>query len=254
MKELKRHKSIEEQVALMKSRGLIVQDEDSLKSSLANINYYRLSGYLHDFKKPDSDSYTENLTWERLKRIYDFDRKLSRILMFALEDIEETLKTRLSYMMTSRHPDDPLIYLKRAVYRNDEPYQKFLHYFEHEKYNNRKLPFVKHHFEEYNGQLPMWVAVELFTMGNLHGIYDNLIGTYQKQLAKTYSTGPVQLGNWIKNLAPDSVWPSIDYLKSIGALPISSDRDHVTAEYENLVKETVDEILQYLPSNDRLRK
>ena len=65
---------------------------------------------------------------------------------------------------------------------------------------------------------------------------------------------PAILGNWIKNLAPDSVWPSIDYLKSIGALPISSDRDHVTAEYENLVKETVDEILQYLPSNDRLRK
>lgn len=200
MKELKLHKSIEEQVTLIKSRGLVVSDEEKLKSSLANINYYRLSGYLHDFKKNGSDRYVENLTWERLKRIYDFDRKLSKILMFALEDIEETLKTRLSYIMTSNHPEDPLIYLKRNIYRKDEPYQKFLHHFEEVKYNNRKLPFVKHHFENYNGQLPMWVAVELFTMGNLQAIYNNLLGKYQKQLAKTYVTGPLQLGNWINNL------------------------------------------------------
>lgn len=200
MKELKKHTSIQEQIALMESRGLIVTDKQAAAAVLQNVNYYRLSGYLHDFKQPDSDVYVEGLTWERLKKIYDFDRRLTRLLMYALEDIEETLKTRLSYAVTSRHPDDPLIYLRPTIYRGYETYLKFQGYFYEEVDANRKLPFVKHHVDTYGGQLPMWVAVELFTMGNLHAVYDNLNTPYQKAIAKAYNTGPIQLSNWIKNL------------------------------------------------------
>ena len=39
----------------------------------------------------------------------------------------------------------------------------------------------------------MWVAVEILTMGNLSAIYRNLKGPYQKVLARSYHTGPVQL-------------------------------------------------------------
>lgn len=200
MRELKRHKSLQEQISLMESRGLIVADKQAAAKVLQNVNYYRLSGYLHDFKKPGKDTYIEGLTWERLKSIYDFDRRFTRLLMYALEDIEETLKTRLSYAITSRHPDDPLIYLNPAIYRDYETYNKFQYYFYREKEANRTLPFVKHHIDAYDGRLPMWVAVELFTMGNLHAVYDNLIAPYQKAIAKAYNTGPRQLSNWIRNL------------------------------------------------------
>ena len=120
--------------------------------------------------------------------------------MFALEDIEETLKTRLSYTITSEHTDDPLIYLKPTIYREYAPYIKFQWHFYKEVDNNAKLPFVKHHIDNYGGKLPMWVAVELFTMGNIHSVYNNLTTKYQKAHAKTYNTGPNQLKNWIENL------------------------------------------------------
>ena len=54
---------------------------------------------------------------------------------------------------------------------------------------------------------------------------------------------PAILGNWIKNLAPDSVWPAIDYLREEGVLP-QIDRATSTKEYEMLVS---------MQSNDRLR-
>ena len=129
MKELKKHISIQEQIARMKGRGLIVADEQAAAKVLQNVNYYRLSGYLHDFKQPGADTYREGLTWERLKSIYDFDRRFTRLLMYALEDIEETLKTRLSYAVTSCHPDDPLIYLRPGIYRDYDVYNKFQYYF-----------------------------------------------------------------------------------------------------------------------------
>lgn len=200
MKALKKFMSTEELAQQMVKRGLAVDDLSTVESALVNINYYRLSGYLHAFKKSGSDSYIDGLTWEKLKRIYNFDRKITRILMYALEDIEETLKTRFSYAITSEYPDDPIIYLKPTIYREYDPYLRFLHHFYIEKDNNRNLPFVKHHNDNYGGLLPMWVGIELLTMGNLHALYDNLSAKYQKKIAKTYNTGPRQMSSWIENL------------------------------------------------------
>lgn len=63
---------------------------------------------------------------------------------------------------------------------------------------------------------------------------------------------PAILGNWIKNLAPDSVWPMLEHLKQIGYLP---DIDAKTLDtYEKLVFPVVNPIIEKLPSNDWLRQ
>lgn len=93
MKELKKHLSLSDQVSLLISRGLVVSDRQKAEQLLFHVNYYRLSGYLHGFKQSDGIHYLPDTTLEQIQALYDFDRKLTRILMFALEDIEETLKT-----------------------------------------------------------------------------------------------------------------------------------------------------------------
>ena len=50
MKELKKHLSLTEQVALLESRGLVIADKQAAEELLYHVNYYRLSGYLHGFK------------------------------------------------------------------------------------------------------------------------------------------------------------------------------------------------------------
>lgn len=60
--------------------------------------------------------------------------------------------------------------------------------------------FVKHHKKEYGGNIPMWVAVELFTMGNLHAVYDNLKTPYQKAIAKSFDLSVVLMSSWIESL------------------------------------------------------
>lgn len=200
MKELKKHLSLTEQVSLLESRGLIITDKEEAEKLLYHVNYYRLSGYLHGFKQDDGIHYLPGTTLAQIKALYDFDRKLTRILMFALEDIEETLKTRLSYALTSAFPENPLIYLDSSIYRNHSDFLKFSSLFYHEFKNSRNLPFIKHHMQEYDGNLPMWVAVEILTMGNISAIYENLQTPYQKRLARSYQTGPAQLGSWIKNI------------------------------------------------------
>ena len=200
MKLLKRHKSIDEQIDKLIEHGLIIKDKEKVAVWLSNINYYRFSGYLFGFKNRNKDGYEPDTTIEHIKEIYDFDRKFTRILMYALEDVELSLKTKLSYTLTKDNPDNPLIYLEPKIYNNENDFDKFKDKFNKAVKNNRSLPFVKHHIVNYDGKLPMWVAVELFTMGNIHAIYDNLVAKYRKNLAKQYNTGPNQLSSWIENL------------------------------------------------------
>jgi len=51
---------------------------------------------------------------------------------------------------------------------------------------------------------------------------------------------PARWGNWLVNLAPDSLWPMLDHLKSIGYLPVVSPED--VKEYERMVKPRVDRL------------
>ena len=198
-KALKKHLSIDGEIAKMKAHGLIVEDEEYAKTVLERISYYRLTGYLHDFRAPKSDSYVPGITFNSIVSIYEFDRRLTQLLMFALEDIEETLKTRFAYALSSAFPNDPQIYTKMKIYRDEGELQKSRRMISNAKKNNKNLPFIKHHIDHYDGKLPIWVAVEIMTMGTIRALYNNLRGAYQKRIAKKYNTNSVIFQNWIEN-------------------------------------------------------
>ncbi len=63
---------------------------------------------------------------------------------------------------------------------------------------------------------------------------------------------PSHYGPWKANLAPDSLWPMIDYLKETGYLP--SFKKNAAADYEKTVKPVVDSLIAGMPSNDLLRQ
>ena len=200
-KSLKKHLSIEEQVDVLESRGLTIEDRNEALRFLEHVNYYRFSGYLFAFRDPEQENhYLQGSSFHQLSRIYEFDAKFARILMYALEDVEETLKTRLSYTLSAYDPDDPLVYLSDEIYRPGADLNRFRESFDSAVRKNKNLPFVRHHLEHYDGKLPIWVAVEILTMGNVCFMYDNLIPSLQKSIAAKYHTGPVQLENWIRNL------------------------------------------------------
>ncbi len=53
-------------MAKLSSRGLIIEDEDYARDVFSRISYYRLTGYLHDFMKKDSDSYVDGISFNTI--------------------------------------------------------------------------------------------------------------------------------------------------------------------------------------------
>ena len=94
MSEVKPHLSYEGQINKLREKGCIIADDSFCESILVNIGYYRLSAYFLPFKNKDG-KYVDNLSFEKVYRIYEFDRKLRILLFSAIEVIEVSLRTRL---------------------------------------------------------------------------------------------------------------------------------------------------------------
>ena len=71
--------TIKAQIDKLRSRGCVIEDEERAEFVLSNINYYRLVHYFSVFLDGNG-SYRDGTTFEKVMRVYDFDR-------FIAEDI-----------------------------------------------------------------------------------------------------------------------------------------------------------------------
>lgn len=196
MKEPKKATTYEEQVRILQSRGMIIDDEAFCIQKLSEINYYRFSAYFLPFRRQDG-SYIEGVHFQRVYRIYEFDRKLRGILFSAIEEIEIFLKSRLAYFHA--HQYGALGYPDPANFSAAHRADKFSGNIQREIQNNNKVLFVKHHIENYDGQFPIWVIVELFTFGMISRFYADMPRSDQKKLAKKiYNTVPQNMVSWLR--------------------------------------------------------
>jgi len=183
-----------DQMKILKSRGIIVDDEAFCIDILSRLNYYRLTAYMLPFKNSEG-SYLP-VRFERIYRIYEFDRKLRGILLVALEEVELFLRTKIAYHFA--HTYGALGHLDSNNFNKKRNLDGFISEFDKLVHKNREIPFVKHHAENKDGNFPIWVAVELFSFGMLSRFFADLKHRDKRIIAKQFfDTGPEQLQSWI---------------------------------------------------------
>lgn len=196
MEDIKRATTYEEQLQILQGRGVLVSDEAFCREKLAAINYYRLTAYLLPFRQPDG-TYAQGTSFRVACRLYEFDRKLRSILFSAVEEIELYLRAQFSYFHA--HKYGPLGYMDPENFSPKHEQDKFREAFDREVKNNSRVLFVQHHIGKYGGQFPVWVAVELFTMGMISRFYADLKTPDQKELARAlYGTTPRNMVSWLR--------------------------------------------------------
>lgn len=180
-KKAKDFTTLEEQVNIFEGRKLKISDHDYTKRILINVNYYRLSGYALSMK--DGEDFKEGSTFEKLYSLYEFDRKLRTLLLTVIEQIEISLRTQISYKFAQKY--GPLGYEDSKNFKLKSSHEKFMCDFKKSIKKSKEL-YTFHHQKEYEGQFPLWVAVELFTFGMLSMFYKNMHRTDRKQISQEY--------------------------------------------------------------------
>lgn len=181
----------EEQISLLKSRGLIIADENQAKKRLSNINYYRLSAYMYPYKQRKNrdvlNMFKEGTTWEMIYQLYEFDRKL-RILVFdAIERLEISIRTQIAYQLSHKYGSHwqnkrEIFYAPKTIKLADKKevtvdvFSEIQKHIEDQLNNNKAEEFIIHYKTKYDNPKmpPSWMCVEIMYFSHLSKICNNL--------------------------------------------------------------------------------
>jgi len=196
MKQIKPFLSFNDQIERLRTHGCNIEDSSFAQVVLSRINYYRFSAYLLPFKKKDGE-YREGTSFNTVFSIYEFDRKLRIILFATVARIEVFMRAQFAHYHAEQY--GPLGYLSNMAFRTKgHDHERFIRKINDEVRNNTKVPFVQHHIQNYNGQFPIWVIIELFTFGMLSRFYADLNTKDQKILAKNlFGLNPKTFASWL---------------------------------------------------------
>ena len=189
-KTLKCWSSYQEQIDILKNRGMTIDDESKAMMYLKNINYYRLSGYSFIFRYKDengSHRFKENTHFTDIKELYVFDKKLRLLVLDAIETIEISLKANFSHVIgktNSKVPFDTSVF-KLSNRKNIVKYSELIDAINTQLKRSGEEDFISHHDENYK-DIPIWVLLEIFTMGNISNLYTILKPDYAKEISEIY--------------------------------------------------------------------
>lgn len=185
----KPHRNLNEQVDIMRSRGMDTGDLSDAVASLKRIGYYRLSAYSYPLRQwsgegsdaQRAEAFIEGTTLEQVVRLHDFDRKVRTLLLDGLGQVEVGLRFAVSYTLGKRDPYGHLHSAHLDQHSCNEPqhrgnftstrFEYWTSRFERSIANSKHEDFVRHFNEKYAGEMPIWVAAEVLDFGSLVSLH-----------------------------------------------------------------------------------
>lgn len=218
----KEWKSYQEQVDILESRGLMIDNREKALDYLNRIGYYRLSGYWHPFRElidgsKRGDHFIENSYFHDAVKLYVFDKRLRLLALDAIERIELAIRVEIAHRLGEKdifaHENPDLFHGKFSRHvekkRGMTKHQQWLSHLERQLKRAGKEPFIQHYNEKYSGKYPIWVVIEIWDFGLLSHLFAGLQVTDQNAIAKCYGIDDGKLfSQWIR---------SLNYIRNVSA-------------------------------------
>ncbi|MEG0492806.1 MAG: Abi family protein [Clostridia bacterium] len=179
----KEFRTIDEQIALLKSRGLAVPDEKQAADFLLLNNYYRISGYSLTLR--NHDAFYSKATFQNIIDIYSFDHELRHVLMRFIEIIEVAMKSVYSYEFAKVHGS--FGYLDESNFTDLKQYKKTMaKAIEQRENRHPHEAYLKHFLDELKQDIPLWAFVDLLTISDISFLYSITETSIRQTIARCF--------------------------------------------------------------------
>ena len=202
--------SIEDQVKILKSRGLVIDDEPAVKSILSKENYYNLiNGYKSLFldRSSETEKFLPGTTFNEIYELYLFDRELRSIFMRCILEIENNIKSVIAYKFSERYGHANYLVISNFntyINRNENKTQSqkigdivdliagIQREISHQL--NKNSPMISHYVLDY-GYVPFWVLVNTLSLGTISTFYSHLKDKDQNDIGREFNIKPDVMKN-----------------------------------------------------------
>src|SRR5699024_421020 len=171
---MKFFKTIDEQIEILKSRGLILDESDNykkVKQYLLTNNYYDvINGYARYFLK-NTNSFEDNVTFNEITFLYEFDTAIRNTLFNYIILEEKHIRGLVAYYIREECNKKDNFYLRKKILKKIDNNK-----------NSRHDNSIRHHYLKYQC-VPFWVIVNYLTFKDIYEILVR-VPTIQNKVAK----------------------------------------------------------------------
>ena len=189
---IKSFKTLDEQVEILKDKGLVIDDVDYAKDILLRENYFFISGYRHLFlKTPRDRRFIDGTNFRELYALFNFDRQIRNVIFKNLLIIENNLKSIFSYQLSKKYGYREKNYLNPKNFTNAPAKTKqvndLLKKMKRQiRVNGGQHSATMHYISNY-GYIPLWIVVKVLSFGIVSEMYTILKPEDQVEIAKVFN-------------------------------------------------------------------
>lgn len=192
--------SVEDQIRLLKSRNLAFGNEVQAAHTLQNVSMFRMKGYLHPLQSDKINHiYRNGATFEQALELYRFDSSLRKLIFKRIEQIEVSIRTKFSEIMSTAVGQ--FWYSDPKNFRNAHDHSDLLSTIRREFRRSDDDQIVSF-FQSYTNELPpSWMAMEVSSFGTLSLFYKCVnAGICKRDVASYYGLKDTVFESWIHSL------------------------------------------------------
>lgn len=203
-------KNLDEQVEILRNKGLVIKDDNYTKEILLRENYFFVSGYRHFFIDSNnvtnkSKNFLPGTTFDELYGVFNFDRRMRNIMFKNILIIENNIKSIISYQLSKKYGFKDKDYLNPKNFTTDPMKSRqvndVLDKMKRQiRVNGRKHSATLHYMSNY-GYIPMWILVKVLSFGMISELFAILKGEDKKAIANFYDIDSDTLEIYLSLLA-----------------------------------------------------
>lgn len=202
----KTFKTIDEQIELLQSRNLHIENKETVKEILLNNNYYYLiNGYKDLFlnKNSKTEMFRNETTLEEIYSLYEFDRKIRIIFLEYILLIERKIDTYIAYEFSKNYGHKNYLIPENfnVSNKNKELIHKFINdinlEISHQYKNANKM--IIHYLNTYK-YIPLWVLIRILSFGKVSKFYSFMKQKEQNNISRKFNIQSETLKVYLINL------------------------------------------------------
>ncbi len=195
--------TIDEQIALLRERGLQIDDVCGAKEVLDAVSYFRLACYWRHMEiDRATHRFREGSKFGDVLHCYNLDKELRLLLFSAIQEIEVAVRSKIIKHFATRFGS--FWFMDENCATNSDHFVSNLETVRREVGRSRD-DFITEHFQKYSSPdlPPVWKTLEVISLGTLSKLFTNFIDpTAKHNVAREFGLNHHKfLKSWLESTA-----------------------------------------------------
>lgn len=202
----KMFKTLEQQIEILREKGLVINDVENAKKILFKENYFFITGYRHLFMTQSREKkFNNGTTFDELHAVFIFDRHIRNIMFKNILIVENNIKSIMSYQLSKKYGFKEKDYLNPENFTKDplrekQVYDVISKMKRQIRVNGKQHTATQHYMYNY-GYIPMWILVKVLSFGLIAELYSILKIEDKKNIASFYQIDEEEMAVYLNLLS-----------------------------------------------------